>query len=72
VDSFAATIGPIIIKALSGASHQIRLWSGITPALDAQLEARQLDVAVTTSGTTPAMGIRKQKLFSEPYFVVLP
>ncbi len=72
VDSFAATIGPIIIKALSGASHQIRLWSGITPALDAQLEARQLDVAVTTSGSPPALGIRKQKLFSEPYFVVLP
>lgn len=72
VDSFAATIGPIIIKALSGASHQIRLWSGITPTLDAQLEARQLDVAVTTSGSTPALGIRKQKLFSEPYFVVLP
>ena len=72
VDSFAATIGPIIIKALSGASHHIRLWSGITPALDAQLEARQLDVAVTTSGSTPALGIRKQKLFSEPYFVVLP
>lgn len=72
VDSFAATIGPIIIKALSGASHQIRLWSGITPTLDAQLEARQLDVAVTTSGSTPALGIRKLKLFSEPYFVVLP
>ncbi|WP_175838642.1 LysR family transcriptional regulator [Burkholderia anthina] len=72
VDSFAATIGPIIIKALSGASHHIRLWSGITPALDAQLEARQLDIAVTTSGSTPALGIRKQKLFSEPYFVVLP
>ncbi|MGU7771652.1 LysR family transcriptional regulator [Burkholderia sp. MR1-5-21] len=72
VDSFAATIGPIIIKALSGTSHQIRLWSGITPALDAQLEARQLDVAVTTSGATQASGIRKQKLFSEPYFVVLP
>ncbi|EEE05561.1 LysR family transcriptional regulator [Burkholderia multivorans] len=72
VDSFAATIGPIIIKALAGASHQIRLWSGITPTLDAQLEARQLDVAVTTSGSTPALGIRKQKLFSEPYFVVLP
>ena len=72
VDSFAATIGPIIIKALAGTSHQIRLWSGITPTLDGQLEARQLDMAVTTSGLTQAPGIRRQKLFSEPYFVVLP
>jgi DNA-binding transcriptional LysR family regulator len=72
VDSFAATIGPIIIKALSGTSHQIRLWSGITPTLDAQLEARQLDLAVTTTGLSQAPGIRRQKLFSEPYVVVLP
>ena len=72
VDSFAATIGPVIIKALSGSSHQIRLWSGITPALDAQLEARQLDVAVTTSDVAQVPGVRKRKLFTEPYFVVLP
>ncbi|MGF6976191.1 DNA-binding transcriptional LysR family regulator [Paraburkholderia sp. JPY465] len=72
VDSFAATIGPIAIKALSGTSHHIRLWSGITPALDGQLEARQLDMAVTTSSSSHAPGIRKRKLFSEPYVVVLP
>lgn len=72
VDSFAATIGPIIIKALAGTSHQIRLWSGITPTLDSQLEARQLDMAVTTNGFSQSPGIRRQKLFSEPYFVVLP
>lgn len=72
VDSFAATIGPIVIKALTGTSHHIRLWSGITPALDGQLEARQLDMAVTTSAVSNTAGIRKRKLFSEPYVVVLP
>ncbi|SAK85944.1 LysR family transcriptional regulator [Caballeronia calidae] len=72
VDSFAATIGPIIIRALSGTSHQIRLWSGITPTLDAQLEARQLDMAVTTTSFTNAGSIRRQKLFTEPYVAVLP
>src|SRR3569832_270292 len=49
VDSFAATIGPLLIKALSSSSHQIRLWSGITPNLEASIESRQLDLAVTTS-----------------------
>jgi DNA-binding transcriptional LysR family regulator len=72
VDSFAATIGPIIIKALSGTSHQIRLWSGITPTLDGQLDARQLDMAVTTTALSQTPGIRRRKLFSERYVAVLP
>ncbi|QCP49069.1 LysR family transcriptional regulator [Trinickia violacea] len=72
VDSFAATIGPVIYRALSGTSHQIRLWSGITPTLDTQLEARQLDMAVTTTSFSQTPGIRRQKLFAEPYVVVLP
>jgi len=72
VDAFAATIGPVIIRALTGTSRQIRLWSGITPTLDALLDARQLDMAVTTTGMSAAPGVRRQKLFSEPYFVVLP
>jgi len=72
VDAFAATIGPLIIRALTGTSRQIRLWSGITPTLDALLDARQLDMAVTTTGISSAPGVRRQKLFSEPYFVVLP
>ena len=71
VDSFAATIGPLLIKALAGSSHQMRLWSGITPALDEQIEARQLDLAVTTSLTT-LPGISREQLFTERYYAVLP
>lgn len=71
VDSFAATVGPLIIKALSSSSHQIRLWSGITPTLDGLLESRQLDLAVTTS-TTPLPGISRTPLFTERYYAVLP
>ncbi|TKC88741.1 LysR family transcriptional regulator [Trinickia terrae] len=72
VDSFAATIGPLVIRALAGTAHHIRLWSGITPTLDAQLEARQLDIAVTTSQQSQTPGIRRHKLFSEPFLVALP
>lgn len=71
VDSFAATIGPSLIKALSTSSHQIRLWSGISPTLDAQIEGRQLDLAVTTS-IHSLPGISRVQLFAEPYYVVLP
>jgi DNA-binding transcriptional LysR family regulator len=71
VDSFAATIGPSLIKALSTSSHQIRLWSGISPTLDAQIEGRQLDLAVTTS-VHSLPGISRVQLFAEPYYAVLP
>lgn len=71
VDSFAATIGPLLIKALSGASHQIRLWSGISPDLERLIDNRQLDLAVTTEmSATP--GISRVQLFSERYYVALP
>ncbi|OZI74840.1 LysR family transcriptional regulator [Bordetella genomosp. 12] len=72
VDSFAGTLGPTLIRGLSGASRQIRLWSGITPVLDKQLEDRQLDISVTTSPTAARSVIRKYPLFSEPYLLVLP
>ncbi|MFT4191328.1 MAG: LysR family transcriptional regulator [Comamonas sp.] len=71
VDSFAATVGPLIIKALAGTSQNIRLWSGITPTLDALLEARQLDLVVSTTGASSGT-VHRQRLFSEPYCVVLP
>lgn len=71
VDSFAATIGPSLIKALSSSSQQIRLWSGITPTLDAQIEGRQLDLSVTTSQAA-LPGISRHQLFTERYCVVLP
>jgi DNA-binding transcriptional LysR family regulator len=71
VDSFAATIGPLLIKALSSSSHQIRLWSGITPTLDGLIEGRQLDLAVTTS-LASLPGISRSQLFTEHFYVVVP
>lgn len=71
VDSFAATVGPLLIKALSSSSHQIRLWSGITPTLEGLIESRQLDLAVTTS-VTSLPGISRAQLFTERYCAVLP
>ncbi len=71
VDSFAATIGPVLIKALSSSSHQIRMWSGITPNLESTIESRQLDLAVTTSAQI-LPGITRVQLFTERYYAVLP
>lgn len=72
VDSFAATIGPLIIRGLVNSSHQVRLWSGITPELDEQLKSRNLDLVVTTSEQDSLKGIVKRKIFSESYCIALP
>lgn len=71
VDSFAATVGPLVVKALSSSSHQIRLWSGTGPAVDELAAGRQLDLAVTT-GVAHVPGLTRMPLFTEPYCVALP
>ena len=48
VDSFAATVGPRLIRALSGSAQQILMWSGLTPTLTEQLRGRELDFAICT------------------------
>ncbi|WP_414441253.1 LysR family transcriptional regulator [Burkholderia sp. 22PA0106] len=72
VDSFAATGGPIIIRALSSVAHQIRLWSGSADLLQQELEQRQVDIAITPVGGPATAGIRRVKLFSEAFVAVLP
>lgn len=73
VDSFASTLGPTLLKGLSGPGMpEIRLSSGLTPELELQLERHTIDLTVTTS---PAIGkgtLRKQALFSERYLLALP
>jgi len=71
VDSFAATIGPLLVKALAGTSNQIRLWSGSAAMVDELASGRQLDLAVTTSDSL-LPGVSRTPLFSERYCVVLP
>jgi DNA-binding transcriptional LysR family regulator len=72
VDSFAANVGPLLFQGISSASQQIRLWSGITPTLEAQFENRELDLVVSTSMGSPHPSVRRVNLFSEQYVVALP
>ncbi|WP_265644782.1 LysR family transcriptional regulator [Verminephrobacter aporrectodeae] len=69
VDSFAATVGPSLIRALSASARQLQLWSGLTPGLNAQLLARDLDLAVCTELPTDAR-VSHRLLFSESWVAV--
>lgn len=72
VDSFAATVGPELIRALSGSTRQILLWSGLTPMLAAQLHGREIDMAVCTDVGPDDARLNPRLLFSESWVAVFP
>lgn len=72
IDSFAATVGPPLIRALAGTARQIRMWSGLTPGLAAQMQARELDMVICTECSLPDARITQRLLFSEAWVLVLP
>ena len=72
VDSFAATVGPELIRALSGSAREIQMWSGLTPGLTAQLQGRELDLAICTDTQVDDARISQRLLFSEAWVAVFP
>lgn len=72
VDSFAATVGPQLIRALSGKARQIQMWSGLTPTLAAQMQARELDMAICTDAGVQDPRVAQRLLFSESWVAVFP
>ncbi|MEK8025976.1 MAG: hypothetical protein RLY78_1285 [Pseudomonadota bacterium] len=72
VDSLAATVGPVLYRALSSTTQQVRLWSGLTPSLVTQFGNRQLDVIVTTATAVDQTGVSHLPLFSEQYLLAVP
>lgn len=72
VDSFAATVGPALVKAVSGASRQVTMWSGLTPMLAEQVQARELDLAIVTETAIKDTRVRQKALLSEAFVAVVP
>jgi len=72
VDSFAATVGPHLIRALSGSAQQILMWSGLTPTLTEQLRVGELDFAICTDSAIDDPRIAQRLLFSESWVAVFP
>ncbi|MFT4065465.1 LysR family transcriptional regulator [Paraburkholderia sp.] len=70
VDSFAATIGPELIRAMSGSARQIEMWSGLTPTLSQQIHQREVDVVVCTQPPVSDTRIAEAPLFSESFLAV--
>lgn len=72
IDSFAATVGPALIRALSGDARELHLWSGLTPDLLAQVLARELDLVICTDAATAHPRLVPSFLFAERFVLVVP
>lgn len=72
VDSFAATIGPPLVRGLVGRLHRVRMCSGLSPDLFSQFQNHQLDLLMTTTDIEGEAGMTQLPLFAEQYLVALP
>jgi DNA-binding transcriptional LysR family regulator len=72
VDSFAATVGPQLIRAMAGQARQIQMWSGLTPTLAGQMQARELDMVICTDAGMQDPRVVQRLLFSESWVAVYP
>ncbi|MGF6961162.1 DNA-binding transcriptional LysR family regulator [Paraburkholderia youngii] len=70
VDSFAATVGPELIRAMSNSARQIELWSGLTPTLAGQIHRGEVDVVVCTQTPITDTRLFEMPLMSEAFLAV--
>ncbi len=72
VDSFAATIGPALIKRLLSSAVHLHVSSGLSPGLGDALLERRLDMIVTTDPPDSAVAFERHRLLEEDYVLLLP
>ncbi|MEP6944028.1 MAG: LysR family transcriptional regulator [Betaproteobacteria bacterium] len=72
IDSFAATIGPSLIKSLLSSAVHLHVASGLSPGLGDALLERRLDMIVTTDPPEDAAQLERHLVLSERYVLLLP
>lgn len=75
VDSFAATVGPMLVKSLSHHSGNVVMLSGITPQILTHLARHDIDMAICTQvpQTSPDQtSIHTEPICDESWVVVSP
>ena len=71
VDSFAATIGPALIKRLLLSAVHLHVTSGLSPGLGDALLERRLDMIATTDPPDSAVAFECHRLLEEAYVLLL-
>jgi len=72
VDSFAATVGPELVKSLSGCAGNVIMHSGITNQIIRQLHQQDIDIAICTDPMHHETGLKVKALFDESWVLAVP
>jgi DNA-binding transcriptional LysR family regulator len=71
VDSFAATVGPPLVRHLLSSAVQIHVASGLGPELGTALVERRLDMIVTTGRPESTVVLEHDAVLSESYVLLV-
>jgi DNA-binding transcriptional LysR family regulator len=71
VDSFAATVGPALIKELLSSAVHLHVSSGLAPGLGEALRERRLDMIVTTDAAENGATVERHRLLHERYVLLV-
>lgn len=72
LDSFAATAGPNLIRALGAHAEHLRVWSGIASSIASDFLSRKVDFLVSSDPLDDEPGIDRHFLMREPLLLIVP
>lgn len=72
IDSFAATVGPSLIRRLLASTARLSFHSGLTHEQVQGLLTRQVDMIVTGDAMDDLDGLDRYPLLTEPFVLVVP
>ena len=72
IDSLATTLGPEIVRSLSGRIEHLQMWSGITPTLTNELLSRSVDVIICNDAMKTHTELSQRFLLKEPLVAAVP
>lgn len=72
VDSFAATIGPQLIRWLMTETAHLAMWSGLAPTHGEALLRRSLDLVITSDALEDVDALVRHLILREPFVLLVP
>jgi DNA-binding transcriptional LysR family regulator len=72
VDSFAAAVGPALMKVLLDHAGELTVWSGLTSNLADALLQRKVDMIIANDSLDDIEGLERFELMTESYLLLAP
>ncbi len=72
IDSFSATVGPYVLKAMVASTSRILAWSGLAHVHASGLLNRQVDLIVSSDTSEDMDNLVRTKLYKESFLIVVP